>query len=497
MQNQIRVVFLLSFVLFTFHTFSQEYRLNQGPLSALSSEKVLMEKDEIIHLGIRPLWVNNDLLIESEKKLIHGGDRKKKKRLIGRKLFDEHFLHLKKEDFTIRIDPILNLQAGRDLNDSTSKNLTTNSRGIRLSGNITDKVSFYSSYIESQSFFPTYLSTFVDSNQVVPGAGSIKKFKTTGYDYSEVVGVVRYKANNNLQFVFGQDRLFFGHGYRSVLLSDNSFTYPFLNINVHFFKHKLLYSTSYAWLMKREKILKISAAEALFKRKQANYHYLSYKPNKLFEIGIFQGVIWKRWDEQKGTISVNGAFYSPVIFTSLLANPKEEEHTSVLGANLLFNPMKNMSLYAQFAQGKDDNAYQAGMKWYSPFNWSSWFFQMEYNFVGEKTYLNQKAENSNYNHYNQGITTPISDYNEIVSRLAFHKSYWVIQGKINIQKRGLNSSAKENLQILEGELGYLINPKYNLMIFAGGMLRNSDLIKDTFWGFAGIKTNLTNRYYDF
>ena len=492
-----RKLLLLFWGVLPFSIFAQDYRVPINGMSEISVNKTLDNSDTLVHMAIKPFWLPENYHLEFEKTLINGSYRSPKRRFVGRKIFDEHFGEVVKNDFVLRIDPLLEVHGGRDLDAEKTKNLTTNIRGFQLSGNIQKKVSFYTSYYESQSFFPSYVDSFALSSQVIPGFGRYKEFGTTGYDYNLVTGLFRYNASKHIQFTFGQDKLFFGHGYRSVLLSDNSFSYPFLGINIVGLKGKLQYSTNYAWLQKVERTPRVTTAEALLKRKQANFHYLSFKPNKKIEIGVFEGIIWKRWDETKGTIDVGTAFYAPVLFASEIVSSKEENFNKINGINLLVQPFKHFNLYSQFAFNSRDNAYQLGAKWNAPLGLESWFTQVEYNRVGEEVYNANEYENVNYTHYSQGLGTFYDNYNELIGVLRFHKSYWWAEGKLNWMQFDNDLSPVKSIQILQGELGYIINPKYNLTLYSGGILRSPDKGESTAWFYAGIKTNLTNRYFDF
>lgn len=493
----VRFTLVVGFIFSVFFVKAQEYRVSENPLSEITTYKVLADEDTLIHYAIKPLWLKESYIHAFEKELINGGERKKKKRFVGRKLFEEHFFHLKGDKYNIMIDPLMDIGGGRDLEASETKNLTTNIRGIQLSGNITNKLSFYSSYYESQSFFPAYLDSIVRSKLSVPGFGRTKSFNNTGFDYNLVTGIFRFNASEHIQFTFGQDKLFFGHGYRSVLLSDNSFSYPFLGIHVKALKNKIHYSTNLVWLQELDRVPQTNDAEPLLIRKQANFHYLSFKPKKFLEVGIFEGVTWRRWDENEGSVDVNGAFYSPLIFTSELVNPDESEFHKVNGLNIMVSPFSKFQLYGQYAFNANSSAQQAGFKWNAPLGLNAWYVQGEYNNVGEEVYSTNEFNHINYDHYRQGIATPVDNYNELIGIIRFHKNYWWAEGKINIQEQEKLNNVTESVQLLQGELGYILNPKYNLMLYAGGIIRNSDLSDDTFWGFAGIKTSLINRYFDF
>ena len=112
----------------------------------------------------------------------------------------------------------------------------TNTRGYIIEGDLGQKISFFSSFRENQAVFPSYIHEYVLSNKVVPGQGYAREFKDTGFDYAMASGYFGIKPAKNFVVQFGHGKHFIGDGYRSLLLSDNAFNYPFLRIQTSFWK---------------------------------------------------------------------------------------------------------------------------------------------------------------------------------------------------------------------------------------------------------------------
>ncbi len=93
--------------------------------------------------------------------------------------FYKHFLKVepKKENFKLRIDPLLNLESGRDYLNKSTGSLYSNTRGLIGSGYIGDKFYFETLFAENQTFFPYYISNNMQKTLVVPGQGRWKTFK--------------------------------------------------------------------------------------------------------------------------------------------------------------------------------------------------------------------------------------------------------------------------------------------------------------------------------
>ena len=82
----------------------------------------------------------------------------------------------------------------------------------------------------------------------MPGQGYARNFKDEGFDYAMSSGYVTYRPNNMFYVQFGHGKHFIiGDGYRSLLLSDNTFNYPYLKIQTKFWK--LQYTNLYCEFM--------------------------------------------------------------------------------------------------------------------------------------------------------------------------------------------------------------------------------------------------------
>ena len=139
------------------------------------------------------------------------------------------------DKFHLTIDPLFNVEYGEDLEDS-SKSFYKNTRGLLIRGDIGTKFSFESSFLENQATFVKYIHDFNDTFLVVPGQGRWKRFKKDGYDFAMSSGYISYSPSKHFNFQVGTGKHFVGDGYRSLLLSDNAFNYPYARITSTFGK---------------------------------------------------------------------------------------------------------------------------------------------------------------------------------------------------------------------------------------------------------------------
>ena len=78
---------------------------------------------------------------------------------VGRKLRKEHFIDVNKDDLSLSIDPIFNIQVGKDTKGK--KNVYVNTRGVLVQGNYLNKFFFYTGFRENQANYVDYIDKFV------------------------------------------------------------------------------------------------------------------------------------------------------------------------------------------------------------------------------------------------------------------------------------------------------------------------------------------------
>ena len=178
------------------------------------------------------------------------------------RFLNDNFINIKTEDFKLSINPLFDLQLGRD----EIGNTYTNTRAFEVKGQIGGDVSFYSSFYENQAIVPMYLENYVWSQDegeidfVLPGQGISRVSSwdrtTRDLDYAMANGHVSCQASKHFNFQFVHGKHFIGDGYRSMLLSDNAFNYPYLKITTDVWKVRYVnlslpiktYEMSLKWL---------------------------------------------------------------------------------------------------------------------------------------------------------------------------------------------------------------------------------------------------------
>ncbi len=463
-----------------------------------------------------------------------------KAKLLGKIKYDHLIVFVDSAThFHMTIDPLMDFDYGKDLEDKSGRTLTVNTRGFLIQGDIAHHFSFGSSFYENQSFLPHYLDSTVKATQVIPGQGRWKNFKTDGYDYSMSSGYISYSPNKHFNFQGGTGKHFIGDGYRSLLLSDNSFNYPYLRITTTFGRFQ--YTNLYASLMN----LTYSAAhipagtEHLYQKKSAAFQFLNVNVTKRIQLGIFQALIATAAD------SVNRQhldiyYFQPVIGVSAAHYQFNDPNHVLMGATVKIKVCSYFSLYGQYMlDGVEGNynggglynrqGFQAGGKLFDFLKIRNLYLQGEYNQVRPYSYAAADPSQS-YTHYGQALADPLgANFQELIGIVHYRFKDFFIELKANYARIGADSAGKNfgqnifasdqnawlgsnpssipllrglksTLTIGEFKLGYMINPAYNLNIMVGAMVRdyeNGISNSKTSYIYFGLRTSMTNNYYDF
>ena len=473
--------------------------------------------------------------------------------VVKKKIFEESLFIVKDsaDKFFLTIDPLFNFEYGQDKADS-SKSFYKNTRGVLVRGDIGEKFSFETSFLENQSTFVKYIDDYIYSTNklfsnpvnyqydIIPGQGRAKTFKKTGYDYAMASGYVSYSPSSHFNFQVGHGKHFVGDGYRSLLLSDNAFNYPFLRITSSFGKFQ--YTNLYASFMNltTEGVKTPIGTERLFQKKSGSFQFLSWNAHERVQMGLFQGMIWEATDSTNREC-LDAYFFNPVIVSNLMRFGLNNTNNILLGLTGKIKFTNSFLLYGHFMIDdyhkdffgggfiRNKHGFQAGMKYFDLLTLKNLNLQLEYNETHAYSYAHKKPEQS-YTHYNQPLAHPLgANFTEAIGFINYRigdffaevKTSYAIIGKDSIGKNyGSNIFKSDNDAVygigsggyswLQGvktilthnnfHIGYLINPSTNLNVIVGASLRNEKndySSSKTEFFYVAIRTSLSNVYYDF
>jgi len=457
-----------------------------------------------------------------------------------KKMFSEHLFLLKGKDYRVVASPIINFTLGKEFVEE--RNTLTNTRGFIVEGDLGKKISFFSSFAENQSIFPDYLDAQIRKNLVVPGQGYARAFKETGLDYAMSSGYVSYRPSKMFVVQFGHGKHFIGDGYRSLLLSDNTFNYPYLRIQTTFWK------VQYTNLFTEFQDINYFSDNGLdnydqmgYAKKYMSAHYLSINATKKLNISLFESVVW-RMNHAPGSSGFDVNYLNPIAMLRPIEFSVNSPDNVLVGVNLKYKLPFSSYLYGQLLldeftleQIKSNNgywankfAYQLGYKIFNAFSVNNLTLQTEYNLARPYTYAHFNTQ-QNYAHYNQPLAHPLgANFSEFLLLINYKWKKFVIDGKVISSKYGSDIKgdpasygsnvyvdyndrpADFGIEMYQGNfttvniktlnIAYIVNPKTNLKINLGITLRdfkNEDEELQTQFINFGIKSDLFNHYYDF
>lgn len=453
----------------------------------------------------------------------------------GRKLVNEPFIRIKKEDYTIIANPILNVSTGYD-SQWEDRTPYRNTRGFQLMGNVGESFTFYSDFYENQALFPKYIYDYVEQNNIIPGEGKYKPFKDSGAkDFAYANAYLTYQPNKVFNFQFGHGKHFLGDGYRSLLLSDNAFNYPYLRLTAELWKLK--YMVLYTKMLDIRK----RNPDNTFINKYVTTHYLSINITKRLNVGLFETVIY---GDSLGTRGYDVNYLNPIIFYRPIEfSLGSAAGNALLGLNIRYKVTNDMYVYGQFLLDEfklseirarsgwwaNKYGFQLGIKSFNTFI-DGLTIQSEVNMVRPYTYSHFDVF-QNYAHYNQALAHPLgSNFIESVSFIHYHKGRWFGEMELLYAIQGMDTYGAQNWgtdvykdyntreqdydnETLQGlktstiyvdtKAGWIVNPSYNLRLELGYTFRQSTPelqvasapLQQTHYIYIGLATRLnhTNR----
>lgn len=342
-----------------------------------------------------------------------------------------HFLSVDVPSFNLRAEPIVLISAGNAQNDDGT--IFQNTRGAEIYGHIDDKIYFFSRILENQQRFLPWTEQYITEYQSIPQQGFFKTYESsvlgglTGHDFLNAQAYVGLPISKSVAMELGHGRHFIGNGMRSLLLSDFSNNYFYLKFNTRVWK--LNYQNIFAELSA------VSAnqlpGDLLLNKKYMASHYLSFRPRKNFEMGVFESVVFARQNQ------FELQYLNPVIFYRMVEQILGSPDNAMIGLNVTYDIKNRIRVYGQLLLDElnlglfkkdgwwgNKHGLQAGMKYLDVMGIKRFDIMAEYNMVRPYTYSHDRAEEgiviSNYTHYNSPLAHPLgSNFREGLLRAVY------------------------------------------------------------------------------
>ncbi len=276
---------------------------------------------------------------------------------------------------------------------------------------------------------------YKDSLLIYPGFGNYNNRSNFNLNYN---------LNNFFNVKAGFSKHFIGSGYRSLLLSDLSSSYPFLQIKTT--TNRFNYYNLYAKFQN-------NITNDQNNIKYASIHYLDFKLSSKINIGIYEAVLWPSKNKNQN-IGYEISYLNPIIFYRPIEfSMGSEKGNALMGTSLTYT-YKKIKFYTQFvlddlniSRRKDiDPYYQKGFiqnkygyQIGTKFENKNLHVNIEYNQVQPYTY-GHRSIIRNYTHMNQSLAHPLgANFKEFISLIKYDTQNYFISLKTMIVGIGLDS----------------------------------------------------------
>ncbi len=329
--------------------------------------------------------------------------------------------YVKTNNFFAVVNPVMVgtglMQSNTPANDPVTGNaipkmITANSQGAEIRGWIGKKIGFYTMMTDNQEKFPYHVNNWAQKKlEAVPGADYFKKTVNQfgGYDYLQVSGYVNADiVKNHLNATFGYGKHFFGDGFTSLFLTDNSSNMPFMKLQMRIWK--LNYECLYLELTPQY----IKGADHVNTHKYSTMRYLNMNATRWLNVGLFEAQVFGR------TGGYEISYLNPVILSTAMSRYNGAGDKSLLGFSAKALVANNFQFYGQFILNEfkikeltGSNKWygnkwgvQVGGKYFNAFGLKNVDLQGEIDAVRPYVYSAQDTL-ANYTNYNQPLADPL------------------------------------------------------------------------------------------
>lgn len=510
MKNKIYLILLFPFLIYSHSNAQISYPLSSD--YCLPFEDILLN-NKALHINIKPVKAS----LNSKIQLIDS--------IYGKssdiKIYNS-------SNFRVRVNPII--QSSYLIKNEIYIHEAV---GFQIDAEVRNHFSLFLNYAANIIDNKPFKNTRLDSANLMNHWGKTYKISNTLSFFNQFTGSLNFNANKYLSFQIGNDKHFFGDGYRSLFLSDNSAPYLFFSTTLEFWKIKYVNQV----LLLRD--YSIGKKYTSTTTKYAAMHMLSWNALKRINISLFEAVIWQSKDSTGAQRSFDLHYLNPFLAFRPVEYNLGSPDNMLIGAATRVQVLKSTYCYSQILfdefylkemlSGSDwwanKYAIQFGLKTYKFIGIKNMFFQSEINITRPFTYGHTYTF-QNYGYLLQPLAHPQgANFKEILIRSSYQKNKWTLNLTANLLTYGMEQAGAKsfgsdiyissNNRIIrnkadngnyigqgipskeinnEFKIGRILNPRWGLIAEAG--ITNKLIIKptrqsDLMFTF-GIKTWLYN-----
>ena len=372
-----------------------------------------------------------------------------------------HFLEVNRPDFYLRLNPVVDFRYGKQQNDA--EDYFFNRRGLALRAGIDDRIFFHFDILETQTGLPNYVRRYRDRFRALPGAGFLKDYEldlvnvANGVDYLNGSGYVSADLTRHVGARLGYGRHFIGDGERSLLLSDFSNNYPFLELNWRIWKFH--YRNLFAELTAGPGSRPVGGQP--FPKKYLASHHLSINLGERVTVGLFEAVVLSREE------GFDLAYLNPIILYRTIEQSVGSPDNALVGLTARYRTKFRTELYGQlmldefvfnelFVERRgwwaNKWAYQLGARYVDAFGLDQLDLTVERNVA--RPFIYSHRDQSSYTHFAMPLAHPLGanftenlvglDYRPLPRLHLRGRLYLIEQGE---EDNNVDSTIGENINL--------------------------------------------------
>ncbi len=184
-----------------------------------------------------------------------------------------------------------------------------------------------------------FMNDFTDSTEVLSGFGQVNN--TNGINWSHRLrGRLNWQLSKHFNVELGNHTNFWGNGYRSMVLGQNTSPYPYLKLTTKVWKIK------YTNLFTQLRDIQPGASWADSRKKYVTLHALDFDVTENFSFTVFEAVVWQSSDTLSNrNFELN--YLNPIIFYRPVEFSQGSADNVLLGIAARLRVDKNILWYGQ------------------------------------------------------------------------------------------------------------------------------------------------------
>lgn len=537
MRAKIRHILICFTLLFTaVNTSAQGYSFYENNQFDRLQRQMYRVGDNYLHSSLRQYSYDEMGEVFNIDSVIYDGIVVPEKKMnIWRRFLHDDLLIVrsKKENIYVAVNPMFDLELGKDGDNNTY----TNSRGFYVYGNLGKSLWFYMDFTENQATYPEYYMNHIKERRAIPGQGNYKQEQGWDPDFQTATGYLAFRPYKWVDIQIGKTKNFIGDGYRSLLLSDAANAYPQIKLNVKFLNIRYMMMVSQLRVWEKMKV-----SNDGWRPKYAFTHYLDCNFFGRLSVGLFENVMMCTHRIDGEQRSIDWEYLNPfIIFRPGEMNAGSPDKMLV-GINMKFKAANWLTLHGQavlnefrakelFSNSKywsNKYGFLLGIRTFDLFGLKGLDLTGEYSQVRPFCY-SQYEGMATYTHHGESLAHPQgANFREVLGILNYKHKRISTRAQVTFTQWGADipgdtlsyghnpniASNKRNAQygveLLQGaktdmlyadvNFAYLINPRSLLNITVGVRHRKeksdySDM--KTNHVYFAVRWALKQRYYDF